>query len=182
MKAILHEKSIKNFKNKGANLDKKPFKKPFKKLGFSYLDAAEMIVNLRQLLIEYQVHYHKLRNYHWNVQGSDFFELHKEFENEYLNVQEQIDIIAERINVFGQQPQMTLNEVVKNSNIKEQSDLVGSRDMVEDILTDFGILHDTMLEVLNASLNIGDAATEQIITEFIRDLEKRNWMFTAWLK
>jgi len=156
--------------------------KPFKKLGFNYLDAAEIIVNLRQLQIEYQVHYHKLRNYHWNVQGSDFFELHKEFENEYIKVQEQIDIIAERMNVFGKQQQMTLNEVVKNSKIKELIDVAGSRNMVEDILIDFGILHDTMLEVLNASLNIGDAATEQIITEFIRDLEKRNWMFTSWLK
>lgn len=156
--------------------------KPFKKLGFSYLDAAEIIVNLRQLLIEYQIHYHKLRNYHWNVQGSDFFELHKEFEDEYIKVQKQIDIIAERINVFGQQPQMTLNDVVKNSKIKENMDIVHSRDMVEDILIDFGILHGTMLEVLNASLKIGDIATENIITEFIQDLEKRNWMFTSWLK
>jgi starvation-inducible DNA-binding protein len=167
MKTIIQEKSI---------------KKPFKKLGFSYLDAAEIIVNLRQLLIEYQVHYHKLRNYHWNVQGSDFFELHSEFEKEYLKVQNQIDVIAERINVFGQQSQMTLNEVVKNAKIQEQLNIVSSQDMVKDVLRDFGILHETMLEVLNASLNIGDAATEQIITDFIRDLEKRNWMFTTWLK
>jgi starvation-inducible DNA-binding protein len=110
MEAILHDKTI---------------KKPFKKLGFSYLDAAEIIVNLRQLLIEYQVHYHKLRNYHWNIQGSNFFELHKEFENEYLKVQNQIDIIAERINVFGQQPQMTLNEVVKNATINKDWTLLG---------------------------------------------------------
>lgn len=163
-------------------IQEKTIKKQFKKLGFSYLDAAEILVNLRQLLIEYQVHYHKLRNYHWNVQGSDFFELHKEFEDEYLKVQNQIDIIAERINVFGEQPQMTLNEIVKNSKIKEQLGIVGSRDMVNDIIEDFGILHDTMLEVLNASLNIGDAATEHIITGFIMDLEKRNWMFSAWLK
>jgi len=163
-------------------INEKSIKKPFKKLGFSSLDAAEIIVNLRQLLIEYQVHYHKLRNYHWNVQGSDFFELHKEFEDEYVKVQEQIDIIAERINVFGQQPQMTLNEVVKNSKIKENPNILHAKEMVEDVLADFNILHDTMLEALNASLNIGDAATEQIITEFIRDLEKRNWMFTSWLK
>jgi len=156
--------------------------KPFKKLGFSYLDAAEIIINLRQLMIEYQVHYHKLRNYHWNIQGPDFFELHQEFEDEYMKVQEHIDIIAERINVFGQEPQMTLRDVVKNSKIEENSDIVHSREMVEDVLNDFSILHETMLEVLNASLEIGDIATEDIITNFIKDLEKRHWMFTAWLK
>ena len=77
---------------------------------------------------------------------------------------------------------MTLNEVVKNATIKERLDIIGPQDMVKDILLDFGILHNTMLEVLNESLNIGDVATEQTITDFIRDLEKRNWMFTAWLK
>ena len=163
-------------------LNDKTTTKPFKKLGFSYLDAAEIVVNLRQLLIEYQVHYHKLRNYHWNVQGPDFFELHEEFEKEYMKVQEHIDIIAERINVFGEQPQMTLKDVVKNSKIEENPDLFHSRGMVEDILNDYGILHETMLEVLNASLEIGDIATEDMITNFIKDLEKRHWMFTAWLK
>lgn len=167
MEAIIQEKSI---------------TKPFKKLGFSYLDAAEIVVNLRQLLIEYQVHYHKLRNYHWNVEGSDFFELHQEFENEYNKVQEYIDVIAERINVFGQKPQMTLNETVKNAKIKEEDEISHAREMVKDVLNDYNILHDTMLEVLNASLKIGDVATEDIITGFIKDLEKRNWMFTSWLK
>ena len=55
---------------------------------------------------------------------------------------------------------MTLNEVVKNATIKERLDIIGPQDMVKDILLDFGILHNTMLEVLNESLNIGDVATE----------------------
>ena len=54
--------------------------------------------------------------------------------------------------------------------------------MVHEVLKDFDILHDKMLDVLNASLEAGDNVTEQIITEFMRDLEKRNWMFTAWSK
>ena len=39
-----------------------------------------------------------------------------------------------------------------------------------------------MLDVVNAALDAGDNVTEQIVTDFMRNLEKRNWMFTAWTK
>jgi starvation-inducible DNA-binding protein len=39
-----------------------------------------------------------------------------------------------------------------------------------------------MLNVINAALDTGDNVTEQIITDFMRALEKRNWMFTSWVK
>lgn len=157
-------------------------RKPFKKLGFTYLDTAEIVVSLKQLLADYQVHYHKLRNFHWNVEGADFFELHQEFENEYNDVKKRIDTIAERIRVFGQNPAMTLDQISRNSKIKESKGFETSREMVKDVLKDFDILHETLLEALDSSLSLGDAATEHMLTEYIRDLEKRNWMFASWMK
>ena len=56
-------------------------KKSYKKLGFTYLETAEIVVALNQLMANYHVHYQKLRNFHWNVETQDFFELHVEFEN-----------------------------------------------------------------------------------------------------
>lgn len=162
-------------------LDKK--QKSFRKLGFTYLETAEIVVALKQLFANYQVHYHKLRNFHWNVESHDFFELHQEFENEYNKVQERIDIIAERIRVFGLKPAITIEETIEMSDIQQvKSNRMEATDMVHEVLKDFDILHDKMLDVLNASLEAGDNVTEQIITEFMRDLEKRNWMFTAWSK
>lgn len=76
-------------------------KKTYRKLGFTYLETAEIVVHLKELIANYIVHYHKLRNFHWNVDGADFFELHQEFENEYNVVKENIDVLAERIRVFG---------------------------------------------------------------------------------
>ncbi len=162
-------------------LDKK--QKSFRKLGFTYLETAEIVVALKQLFANYQIHYHKLRNFHWNVESHDFFELHQEFENEYNKVQERIDIIAERIRVFGLKPAITIEETIEMSEIQQvKSNRMEATDMVHEVLKDFDILHDKMLDVLNASLEAGDNVTEQIITEFMRDLEKRNWMFTAWSK
>ena len=164
-------------------LNKKISKKPFRKLGFTYLETAEIVVALNQLMANYQVHYHKLRSFHWNVETQDFFELHQEFENEYNTVKENIDIIAERIRVFGLKPSMSLYEMIELSEIREvKADKISSVGMVTEILKDYDILHNKMLDVMNAALETGDNVTEQIVTDFMRNLEKRNWMFTSWCK
>ncbi len=97
-------------------------------------------MNLKQILSDYQVHYHKLRNFHWNVEGGDFFELHQEFEDDYNNTKKIIDEIAERIRVFGQNPALTLEEILKNTKIKESKGLETSRDLVKNILKDYSKL------------------------------------------
>ena len=158
-------------------------RKPFRKLGFTYLETAEIVVALNQLLANYQVQYHKLRNFHWNIEGQDFFELHQEFENEYNSVKINIDIIAERIRVFGLKPSMSMTEILDLSEIKEvKTDKMSAIGMTTEVLKDFDILHNKMLDVVNAALDAGDNVTEQIVTDFMRNLEKRNWMFTAWCK
>jgi starvation-inducible DNA-binding protein len=164
-------------------IKREKMKKPFRKLGFTYLETAEIVVALNQLMANYYVHYHKLRNFHWNVETQDFFELHQEFENEYNTVIENIDIIAERIRVFGLKPSMSIKEMQDLSEIKEvKADKMSPIAMVTEVLRDIDILHNKMLDVLNASLDTGDNVTEQMVTDFMRRLEKRNWMFTAWCK
>ncbi len=157
-------------------------KTPYKKLGFTYLDTAEIVVSLKKLMANYQVHYFKLRNYHWNVEGPDFFELHEEFEKDYNRVKVNIDDIAERIRVFGLKPMLSINDVQQLSDVKEINKNMTSLDMVRDVLKDFEIIHSSLLNVLNASLDTGDSATEHFVNKLISDLEKRNWMYTSWCK
>ncbi len=162
--------------------DKIERNKEFKKLGFTYLETAEIVVHLNTLLANYQIHYNKLRNFHWNIEGPEFFELHEEFENEYNTVKKNIDIIAERIRVFGIKPNFTLKKTLKLSQIKETEQNLSAIEMVRQVLQDFEILHENMMSALGASLDTGDIATEQMLTDFLRALEKRNWMFTSYLK
>jgi len=156
--------------------------KNVKTLGFSHLDTAEIVVKLNTLLADYQVFYNKLRNFHWNVEGPEFFELHEEFEKEYNTVKKNIDIIAERIRVFGIKPNFTLQKTLELSKIKEMEKNRSAIEMVREVLKDLEIIHDDILSAIGASLETGDVATEQMLTDFIRDIEKRNWMFTSYLK
>ncbi|NJK86607.1 MAG: hypothetical protein HC906_12205 [Bacteroidales bacterium] len=52
----------------------------FAKLGYSNMDTAEIVLRLNKLIASYHVFYQKLRNFHWNVTGQDFFDLHQHFE------------------------------------------------------------------------------------------------------
>ncbi len=156
--------------------------KSFKKLGFTYLETAEIVVALNTLLANYQVFYNKLRNFHWNVEGPDFFELHEAFEDEYNVTKKNIDIVAERIRAFGIKPHFTMTKTMELSQIEEPSKELSALEMVREVLKDFEILHNNMLDGINASLETGDVVTEQILTDFLTYLEKRNWMFTSYLK
>lgn len=156
--------------------------KQYKKLGFTYLETAEIVVQLNTLLANYQVFYNKLRNYHWNIEGPEFFELHEQFEKEYNVVKKNIDIVAERIRVFGIKPNFTLKKTLELAEIKETEKKMTALETVMDVLKDFEILHNNMISAVGTALDTGDIATEQMLTDFLRNLEKKNWMFTSFLK
>lgn len=161
---------------------RKQNEKSYQKLGFTYLETSEIVISLNHLLANYQVHYHKLRNYHWNVEGPDFFELHGTFEEDYKLTEKNIDEVAERIRVFGIKARLSIVDNLELSEIKETKLTISALEMVREVLKDFEILHSKMLDVLNAALETGDNATELMISEFMRALEKRNWMYTSLCK
>ena len=152
-----------------------------KKLGFTTKQSSEMIAPLKIALANYQMFYHKLRNFHWNVDGSDFFELHAEFENDYTELFKQIDILAERIRVFDVKPMLSLELINEMSEIEDIKDELSSRDMVDTVIKDFNVLHNKLLDALDVALSIGDNVSEQMITDLMRYMEKRNWMYSAWI-
>jgi len=154
--------------------------KAFAKLGFRALEAAELVLKLNQLLANYHIHYQKLRNFHWNVKGGDFFDLHEKFEAQYNQAQLNIDEIAERIRVFGKTPYSTLREYLEQSEIKEVGTNLSSSQMVEEVLSDYRILLENMVDVVDSAIDVGDIGTQDLVNTFIKDMEKNHWMFTAF--
>lgn len=155
-------------------------KKPYKKLGFSKLETADIVKKMNLLLANYHVHYQKLRNYHWNVKGPDFFDIHEQFEEGYNEAKENIDEIAERIRVFGQTPMSTLKEYMETSEIEETSPNLSAHEMVSEIIKDFEILLSYMADVVDAAIENGDVGTEDMIKGFMQGIEKTHWMLTAF--
>jgi len=61
----------------------------------------QSIAILSPLLADEVVLYTKMRNFHWNVFGESFMEIHKLFEGEYIQLEEIIDSVAEHIGKLG---------------------------------------------------------------------------------
>jgi len=155
--------------------------KTFKKLGFTGEETVEIVKHLNHLLANYHVHYQKMRNFHWNVKGRDFFELHEQFEELYDRAKEHIDEVAERVKVFGQTPVSTLKEYLDMAEIQEVGSDMSAEMMVKETLNDFEVLLSFMVNVADAAIDIGDVGTEDMINTFIKKMEKTHWMFHSWM-
>ena len=157
-------------------------KRIFKKLGYNKEESEQIVSSLNQLLANYHVHYQKLRNFHWNVTGGDFFELHEKFEELYNEAFANIDLTAERIRVFGMTPLSLMRDYLEHSNINEVGTDLDSREMVNEILKDFEILVENMNECAEKVAELGDTATEDMLISFIKTIEANHWMLTSFLK
>lgn len=162
------------------NTDKKTKKRSFVKLGFSKLETVELVNSMNQLLADYSVHYQKLRNFHWNVVGADFFDVHEKFENQYNAAKVAIDDIAERIRIFGLNPLSTMQEYLNNATIKEVGTDFKAMEMVKEIINDYEILLEQSFNVLDLSIEHGDSGTEDMVKGFIKEIEKNHWMMSSF--
>ena len=151
------------------------------KLGWTSDEIENITSSLNELLANYSIHYQKLRNYHWNVKGHDFFDLHEQFELQYNEARLHIDEIAERIRVFGKTPLSTLRDYLELSQIKETGTDLSSEIMVREILSDYRILLQYMFSVVDVASTQGDSGTEEMIKLFINRVEKHHWMLTAFM-
>ncbi len=157
-------------------------KRTFVKLGYSNMDTAEIVTLLNRLLSGYSVYQQKLRNFHWNVKGQDFFDLHGLFEQMYKRAINETDEVAERIRLFGQRPDSTFSEYLRGSNIKEEHAEPTSFEMAKIILNDVRTLLEIMEEGINAAQEINDNGTEFMLKGLVYNMEKEHWMLTSWIK
>lgn len=140
----------------------------------------ETVNQLNILLSDYHLYYQKLRNFHWNVAGKNFFDLHNKFEEMYDDAKLKIDDMAERILTLRFQPKSNFSEYLEISNIKESQATLSDSEMVDTLLNDHGKILKQMRKVVKTAEKAGDEGTIDLIGAYIRELEKTSWMLDAW--
>ncbi|WP_040281790.1 Dps family protein [Psychroserpens damuponensis] len=153
----------------------------------SYLNMQDeklipVVVELNTLLASYHTYYQKLRSFHWNVLGENFFDLHNKFEELYTDARTKIDDIAERILTLRYHPMSKLSDYLEISEVKETSPLQSDQEMVLQIISDHKILLAQMSKVIEKADEAKDEGTIDLIGAYIRELEKSSWMLDAWTK
>lgn len=149
-------------------------------LGLDSNKTKLTVGELNILLADYHLYYQKLRNFHWNVIGKNFFDLHEKFEELYDDAKLKVDEIAERILTLRYQPTSNMSEYLKDSNLKESPSDISDSKMIEILLDDHGAILKQMRKVIKVADDGGDEGTIDLIGAYIRELEKTSWMLDAW--
>lgn len=127
--------------------------------------------------------YIKTRKAHWNVTGESFMELHKLFENQYKQLEESIDEIAERIGKLGQKTIGTMQEFLKSSALKENpGTYLSAKELIRELLKD----HETV--IIQLRKNVDDCAeknkdtgTADFFTGLMEQHETIAWILRRYL-
>lgn len=154
------------------------------KIGIKPKNTAAIAEALNQLLADEHVLYIKTRNAHWNVEGPDFLTIHRFFEEQYNQLEEFIDDIAERIRTIGHYAEGTLAAFLKNTHLSEESrEKNNSAGFMKALLRD----HEAIIIHLREKIDqfaeeFHDAGTSDFITGLMEKHEKMAWMLAAHLK
>lgn len=153
-------------------------------IGLSDGDRRGAVEILSALLADEYVLYTKTRNYHWNVTGPQFNDLHKFFESQYEQLDDIVDDVAERARSLGGRALGTLQEFKEAARLKEEPGIVlSSRDMLARLLAD----HEVLIRQLRVDLQTAmdkhkDAGTCDFLTGLMEAHEKMAWMLRAFLE
>lgn len=138
--------------------------------------------DLNQLLADYMVYYQKLRNYHWNVRGQEFFKLHEKFEEGYLQAADWVDDIAERVLALGGTPFSTLRQQTEHARLDEDPEAPSAQQMVRSLIDDIEQLNEWSQDVAEVAEEARDRPTANLLDDIMDMQAERKWMFETFLQ
>jgi starvation-inducible DNA-binding protein len=140
-----------------------------------------VLERLQTLLADYQVLYTNIRGLHWNIRGDKFYELHEVYEKYYIEFQDKIDEVAERIVMLGGVPSSSFSEYLKRTGVVEKSGVSDWREGGFHVIASLQHLIDSLRALHGASRQAGDQGTISMVTHAIRSFEKKIWQLSAYL-
>jgi len=138
--------------------------------------------NLKILLASTEVFSLKSRNFHWNVEGSDFPQYHAFFDTLYDESYDTEDRIAEYIRVLGSYAPASLSRYAELSIIQDQTKIPRAELMFVESLEDC----QRMIELVVAIFDVATNERQQGIANYMAELQdfygKKSWMIRSILK
>ena len=133
--------------------------------------------SLNQFLADLAVFYRKLQNYHWNIEGRDFFVIHAKLEGYYDDINEQIDEIAEYILSIGGQPLGTMKDYMQITKIQEaENEKVKTEEVISCLIKDYEAILQEAKQIKQESDANNDSQTSTMMDDYIEDYTKKLWM------
>jgi starvation-inducible DNA-binding protein len=135
---------------------------------------------LQRLLADEITLYLKTRNFHWNVEGQNFLQLHQLFQQHYEALDDILDDVAERIRALGGYAAGSMHEFVQLTRLPEVTGGSHPETRMEILLLRD---HETVIQEIRHLVDVfddlGDAGTQDFVTGVMKQHEKMAWMLRS---
>lgn len=151
-------------------------------IGISDQDRKSTTEGLGHLLADSFTLYLKTHNYHWNVEGPMFQTLHLMFMEQYTELWNALDTIAERIRALGEYAPGSYTDYMELSSVKDAKGTPKATEMIEHLILGHEAVIKTARKVFPIAEEANDQSTMDLLTQRLEIHEKTAWMLRSLLK
>ena len=148
-------------------------------IGINKQDRQDIADGLKSLLADSYTLYLQTHNFHWNVTGPQFRELHLMFEEHYIELAAAVDDIAERIRTLDVAAPGTYKSFAELSSIKEGEGVPEAKEMVNILTHGHEQVVKTCRKALKLAQEADDESSAALVSDRMRVHEKTAWMLRA---
>lgn len=125
----------------------------------------------------------QVKQAHWNVKGMDFYQLHELFDEMASELEEFVDMIAERVTALGGLALGTARIAASESILPEYPlDILDGKAHVVALADRYAPYAKLVRDAIDETDDLGDADTADLFTEVSRAIDKRLWFLEAHLQ
>ena len=124
----------------------------------------------------------KAQNFHWNVEGSDFYQLHLLFENIYIEVYGAIYDFAENIRKIKGYTPASLHRFSVLTAVDDEEGLVNPQVMVQTLLHDSEKMQEIMKHLFVRAEELGEHGLSNFLADRQDAFAKHAWFLRATSK
>jgi starvation-inducible DNA-binding protein len=152
-------------------------------IGMQEKDRKHAAEGAARILASTYALYLKTQYYHWNVVGAEFYNLHLMFEQQYKELREAVDEIAERMRALGAISPGTFHEFIELKVIEEDAEVPRDwRAMVGNLDKGHERLAKECRDIIHEIPETGDEGTIDLLIQRLKVHEKTAWMLRSLLK
>lgn len=134
---------------------------------------------LANVLADTYLLYLKTQGVHWNITGPRFYSMHKLTEEQYEDLSEAIDALAERIRALGLHAPAAFGDyqrlsILDSSETDEEADA-----MIKALIQDNEAVAKRLRDYVEIAEDNGDVFTADMLTARIGRHEENAWMLRA---
>lgn len=143
------------------------------------MDRDQYIKQVQELFASEFAFYLKTANFHWNVEGPNFYEYHLLFERIYLEVLESIDLFAEELRALKSYVPASFNILNELSMVSGQDSVPNTLGMALELLADSDMLAEQFTKAFTLAEQMGDVGLSNFLADRQDQHKKHSWMLRS---